>query len=112
MEDISNNLLNIRLLNIENSLNNVHMTLNKINVNLLQLNKKVDEKNNVDKDVLQECKKMCNHIDFIENVYENVKHPLGFICNKIKYISGNNNQSLTNKIPDNNLKITDYLSVD
>ena len=83
-----------------------------INVNLLQLNKKVDEKNNVDKDVLQECKKMGNHIDFIENVYENVKHPLGFICNKIKYISGNNNQSLTNKIPDNNLKITDYLSVD
>jgi len=112
MGDISNNLLNIRLLNIENNLNNVHMTLNKINVNLLHLNKKVDEKNNVDNDVLQECKKMGNHIDFIENVYENVKHPLGFICNKIKYISGNNNQSLTNKIPDNNLKITNCLPLD
>ena len=94
MEDISNNLLNIRLLNIENSLNNVHMTLNKINVNLLQLNKKVDEKNNVDKDVLQECKKMGAHIDFIENVYDNVKNPLGYICNKIRYVTRNDTTHL------------------
>ena len=32
--------------------------------------------------------KMDTHIDFIENVYENVKHPLNFVTNKINnYIS-------------------------
>ena len=41
---------------------------------------------------------MGSHIDFIENVYENVKHPLGYITNKIKYItySDNNEYTLTN----------------
>ena len=33
------------------------------------------------------CKKMGDHIDFIENVYENVKNPLGFICNKVSYLT-------------------------
>ena len=33
------------------------------------------------------CKKMGDHIDFIEKVYENVKNPLGFICNKISYLT-------------------------
>lgn len=37
----------------------------------------------INKNVLQECTKMGSHIDFIENVYENVKHPLGYICNKV-----------------------------
>ena len=39
---------------------------------------------------------MSEHIDFIENVYDNVKNPLGFICNKISSISGNSNYTLEN----------------
>lgn len=46
--------------------------------------------------ILQELKKMNEkieridrHIHFIEGVYESVKHPLGFICNKINTITGN-----------------------
>ena len=36
------------------------------------------------------------HINFIEQIYENVKAPLGFICNRIKYFMGyNSNYSLT-----------------
>ena len=30
---------------------------------------------------------MGSHIDFVENVYDNVKHPLTFICNKVKHLS-------------------------
>jgi hypothetical protein len=30
---------------------------------------------------------MGTHIDFIETVYENVKHPLGYICNKFNYLT-------------------------
>ena len=40
-----------------------------------------------DGEVLQECKKMGSHIDFVETVYDNVKHPLTFICNKVKHLS-------------------------
>ena len=35
-----------------------------------------------------ECKKMGGHIDFVEKVYENVKAPLGFICNKLIFLRG------------------------
>ena len=31
---------------------------------------------------LKDCKKMGEHIDFVENVYDNVKNPLGYLCNK------------------------------
>ena len=32
---------------------------------------------------MSECKKMGGHIDFVEEVYDNVKHPLGYICKKM-----------------------------
>ena len=43
----------------------------------------------VSEDVKANCGKMGEHIDFIETVYENVKNPLGYICGKINYLSGN-----------------------
>ena len=39
-------------------------------------------------DVKENCDKMGEHINFIETVYEDVKNPLGYICNKVKYLSG------------------------
>ena len=47
------------------------------------------------KDVAPNCAKMSGHIDFVENVYDNVKHPLGYICKKIKYITGNDKTEYT-----------------
>ena len=47
--------------------------------------KNLDEK--IDGEVLNECKKMGSHIDFVEEVYDNVKHPLGYIVKKIKYLT-------------------------
>ena len=38
--------------------------------------------------VTQNCEKMSEHIDFIDTVYDNVKNPLGFICNKVGSIMG------------------------
>tara|TARA_B110001450_G_scaffold256170_1_gene285703 strand:- start:1507 stop:1728 length:222 start_codon:yes stop_codon:yes gene_type:complete len=43
----------------------------------------------------ENCNKMSSHIDFIEAIYDNVKNPLGYICEKIKTISGNANHSIT-----------------
>ena len=36
---------------------------------------------------------MNNHIDFIESIYDNVKNPLGFLCNKINYLRVDDNKS-------------------
>lgn len=40
------------------------------------------------------CKKMGNHINFIENVYETMRYPLGYFCNKIRTIIGQENQQV------------------
>ena len=38
-------------------------------------------------DVKESCDKMAGHIDFIETVYEDVKNPLGYVCNKVRYLA-------------------------
>jgi len=47
------------------------------------------------------CEKMNNHINFIENIYENVKSPLEYLCNKIYYLMGSNNTSTISSIKKN-----------
>ena len=44
----------------------------------------------LEKDVSENCKKMGEHIDFVERVYDNVKNPLGYLCNKLNYFSSEN----------------------
>ena len=80
---------------------NVHMEAIKhllitLNDKVESLEDKVDNlKNKVDEEVLEECKKMGSHIDFVENVYDNVKHPLGYICKKIKGLTGSGSEQYT-----------------
>tara|TARA_B100000900_G_scaffold324675_1_gene284362 strand:+ start:5017 stop:5280 length:264 start_codon:yes stop_codon:yes gene_type:complete len=51
---------------------------------------KVDEILSILKGNIQpNCEKMGSHIDFVENVYDNVKNPLGFLCSKINILGGN-----------------------
>ena len=79
----------------------------KINKNLESIDKKLGDiedrmtilENKVDGELIKECKKMGSHIDFVETVYDNVKHPLGYINNKIKSIIGKEDSiySLTEK---------------
>ena len=38
-------------------------------------------------DVQGSCHRMVGHIDFVETVYEDVKNPLGYVCNKMKQFS-------------------------
>jgi hypothetical protein len=51
----------------------------------------------LERDISPNCNKMSSHIDFIDKVYDNVKSPLNFMCNKINILSGNDNNSLTDK---------------
>ena len=45
-------------------------------------------------DLKQNCEKMGDHIDFVEKVYDNVKNPLGFICNKINFLAKDKDYNL------------------
>lgn len=51
----------------------------------------------LERDISPNCNKMSSHIDFVDKVYDNVKSPLNFMCNKINILSGNDNNSLTDK---------------
>jgi len=82
-----------------------HSDLN-LNIKIEQLNKKIEELNiKIDKilnilkkDVSVNTKKMSDHINFVENVYENVKYPLGFICNTVTHYMGSTRYTINNKI--------------
>ena len=53
----------------------------------------------LEKDISPNCKKMSSHIDFIDKVYDNVKNPLGFICNKVNsFVTGGNHDLETKKL--------------
>lgn len=58
-----------KLIKMENKLDNIY--------NLLNTN------------VKDNCEKMKEHIDFIDNVYDSIKFPLYFICNRINYNQDN-----------------------
>lgn len=47
-------------------------------------------------DISQSCSKMSGHINFVENVYDTIKSPLTFICNKVNILTGAETMELTN----------------
>jgi hypothetical protein len=80
-------------------------TLDEIKEILLVLNKNIEQMNDkldilcnnskLNEEVFSECKKMGSHIDFIESVYDNMKHPLNYLCGTINTISNNSNNNKT-----------------
>lgn len=58
-------------------------------------------------DVKKNTQKMGQHIDFIERIYDNVKSPLGFLCNKINYLKGNDQKQYSLEYKNQNNKNND-----
>ena len=86
-----------RLTNIEDKLEAMTALLIKLNDNIEKINERIDElSDSLDEELIPECKKMSSHIDFVENVYDTVKHPLGYLCNKIKRLTTSRTYTLTN----------------
>jgi hypothetical protein len=65
----------------------VQQIVNKI----IQIENKIDKlETKLDKllELLEkDCKKMTDHIDFIENVYDNVKSPFYYLMDKVNLLS-------------------------
>ena len=76
------------------SLNNKE-SIKQLHIKLDNINDKLDRIMDIlNRDVKEKCDKMGEHIDFIENVYDNMKNPLGYLCNKLNSFSGNTRYSL------------------
>jgi len=69
--DIKNEIdfIENKFLEFETKINNIEKKMDKI-IEILQ----------------KDCKKMSDHIDFVENVYDNVKMPFYYIMNKVNHI--------------------------
>jgi hypothetical protein len=84
--------------NIEQRIINIEKILTEVVGTLHDLNKKIDN------DITKECKKMGNHIDFVDGVYDHIKHPLNYMCNKINvlmYSNDSNNSNNSKNMLDN-----------
>lgn len=75
------------LIILNNNLEKTNEKIDKLELKVDKLDKSVNE------DLYDECKKMGSHIDFVETVYDNVKHPLGYICKKVQYLTGNSEET-------------------
>ncbi len=64
-------------------------TFNKEDVKeLRELKDKLDKiENLLSNEILKNCNKMSNHIDFVERIYDYIKYPLFYISERIKYIA-------------------------
>jgi archaellum component FlaC len=67
--------------------NNILLLLENINNRLIVIEDKIDELKRKQDDITNSSNKMDKHIDFIETVYENVKHPLNYISQKFNKVN-------------------------
>jgi hypothetical protein len=75
-----------------------------INKNIEKTNEKLDLIcNKMDEEIIEECKKMGSHINFVETVYDTVRMPLNYICNMINQT--NNNNQICDNLPYNTKQI-------
>ena len=54
----------------------MNQDIKNIKIRLESIEKKIDK-------ILESILKMDNHVDFVEDVYDTIRHPISFICNKI-----------------------------
>jgi len=81
---------------MEKNIKTIEKKIEVLNLSLEILKERSDEMNKkldklcklVDEHVVPDCDKMSNHINFIEAVYNTVKNPLGFLCNRINRVIG------------------------
>jgi hypothetical protein len=52
----------------------------------------------MDNNIIKNCDKMGDHIDFVNNVYDTVKVPLHYLSNKVQKMIGGTNVNTTNSL--------------
>ena len=76
-------------MNNESSYSDVLTKIENLEKNVNRIESKLDmllDKFEILNDLKPQCKKMSDHIDFVENVYDKVKSPMYYILDKITQI--------------------------
>ena len=81
-------------LNNDEFIKKINEKFDSIDQKLVSIENNISKLLDMQKNVNKNAEKMGEHIDFVENVYDNVKNPLGYICNKVSYLVGSDNYSL------------------
>ena len=81
-------------LNNDKFIKKINEKFDSIDQKLASIENNISKLLDMQKNVNKNAEKMGEHIDFVENVYDNVKNPLGYICNKVSYLVGSDNYSL------------------
>jgi hypothetical protein len=76
---------------IRNEITNLKNQVERMEEKLDAILKKMDN------DIIKNCDKMGDHIDFVNNVYDTVKVPLHYISNKVQKMIGGTNEDHINK---------------
>ena len=87
----------ILLNKLDKKMDKIILMIKNLDTKITKLESRVNELDySISNDLTNECKKMGKHIDFVENVYDNIKHPLGYVCEKVKMftVGDNKNYSL------------------
>lgn len=92
-----NNINPLNYTNVNKELNIIKNDINTLNNKIDTLSIKMDNIISIlNIDIKKNTEKMGDHIDFIERIYDNVKQPLAYLCNKISYYSNNNIKTTEN----------------
>ena len=92
-----NNINLLNYTNVNKELNIIRNDINTVNNKIDELSLKMDNIITIlNIDIKKNTEKMGDHIDFIERIYDNVKQPLAYLCNKISYYSNNNIKTTEN----------------
>lgn len=72
---------------VNNKLEEINNKIEILEIKLDQQNEKLDLiLNIINNDIKNNCNKMSEHIDFIQSVYDRVKSPMYYICDKFSNI--------------------------
>ena len=72
-----------------NNTNNI-LRLNRIEKKVDNIDQKLTDLIILMNDNKKDCEKMSSHIDFIDSVYDKLKTPIDFVCNRINNTINNN----------------------
>ena len=69
---------------------NIILRLNRLEQKIDNIDQKLTDLIILMNDNKKDCEKMSTHIDFIDSVYDNLKAPIEFVCNRINNTINNN----------------------
>ena len=69
---------------------NIILRLNRLEKKIDNIDQKLTDLIILMNDNKRDCEKMSTHIDFIDSVYDNLKAPIDFVCNRINNRINNN----------------------